>query len=193
VILAAALLRINNMTLDKKKTQILKIAFLGFLILSCFLISFLFKEIKKSSKSLSLTKRELAVIAEKTKQTSVLKEKMSIISPDLEKIKKVFINTETPIDFFQFLEKTAKDQQISIKTSISAKIEKENALAFNLSLAGPFPNCLQFLGKLETAPYLIEIENFTARQLPQEVILQGYKEIPYADTDLNVIIKVFSQ
>ena len=181
------------MILDKKKTQILGIAFLGFLILSCFLASFLFKEIKKSSKSLSLTKRELAIIIGKTKQTSVLKEKMSILRPDLEKIKRVFINTETPIDFFQFLEKTAKDQQISIKTSISAKMEKENALAFNLSLAGPFPNCLQFLGKMETAPYLIEIENFTARQLPQEVTLQGYKGIPYADTDLSVIIKVFSE
>jgi len=182
----------------QKKIKIGLAVFLGigFLLLT-FVIYPLFEEIKKSSEELLLARQELAFIEEKTKQAPLLKEKFLAFKSDLEKIQKLFVDPEAPINFLQFLEKTAKNCNVVIDISLLPTREKEVVffpfLSFRLSLIGSFPNCMKFLEKLEMAPYLIEIKDLTTRRLTEDQLKsEKYKEFSLGDVEFYLLIKVFA-
>jgi len=181
-----------------KKTLTISIIFGIALVLIVFFIYFLFAEIKKNSQDLILAKKELISLQAKIENLQNFKEIYKTLEPDLEKIDLMLIDLEVPIDFIKFLEKTGEDSGVLIDISpISIrKIETDPwpSIGFQIALTGSFPNCLKFLEKIETSPYLIEIQNLIIRRLTAEEIKSKKFEIfSLGDISGVLSIKVFTK
>ncbi|MBL7156217.1 MAG: hypothetical protein ISS87_01285 [Candidatus Pacebacteria bacterium] len=186
----------NNLN---KKIYIELIIFLivGLLIF-LLIISPLFKGIKAVYKEIFDTRESMASLQTKNQQDSALREQFKSFSYDLEKIQGLFIDLEMPIVFLQFLEDTGENTNVLIETSLlSEKEEKTDsfpALNFQLTLTGSSSDCLEFLEKLETVPYLIEIDDLTIRRLNENQLKQEkYEQFSDGDVVFNLVIKVFAK
>lgn len=157
-----------------KKTIVFSIIFgIATLALIFVVINPLFKGIKKSSEEFITARKELVLSKEQAEKFEEFKEVYKELKPNLEKIDKLFINPEIPIDLIKFWEKQAKDSELSIKISPVFIDMPENdpwkSMGFRLTLIGSFPDFLKFLEKTETSPYLIEIQNLNAEKTIQGV------------------------
>ena len=94
--------------------------------------------------------------------------------PSLEKVDNLFVDSEVPVEFIAFLEKTAEETQVEIGiSSISLGKNADDLWSFNafqITSNSSFPNFLKFLEKLETSPYLIRIQNLNIYRLAEEEI-----------------------
>lgn len=185
------------MNLQNKIYLISAIFGLIILVLIVFFVSPLFKEIKKNSQDLIAFKKELISLEAKIENLRKFKEIFKTLEPDSEKIDKLLVDSEVPIDFIKFLEKTASDSQVLIEiSSTSFKIVQTDpwpSLGFQIILTGSFPNYLKFLEKLETSPYLTEIQNLIVRRLSENEIRLMAKTLSLGDVKATLSIKVFTK
>lgn len=182
----------------KRKIQILLVFFFGItILLVIFLIYPLFSGIKKISQDFLSQKEELLTLEKKVENLEKFKIIFPEISGDLEKIDNLFVDREVPVDFIRFLEKTSRDSQVSLKISAGGalKIEKDPwpSISFQLFLAGPFPSLSQFLEKLESSIYLIEIQNLNISRLSEtELKSKEFEKFSLGDVKATLSIKVFT-
>jgi hypothetical protein len=84
---------------------------------------------------------------------------------------------EVPVEFIGFLEKTAANSSVNIEISPLPVTKDEtdawSSLNFQIAANGSFPHLLLFIEKLESSPYLIEIQSLTISQLTGEKIPAG--------------------
>jgi len=183
----------------RKKIIIFSIIFgLISLALVCFVIYPLFKEIKKNSGELISLKRELALSKNETEKFGEIKEVYENLEADLEKIDKLFIDSEVPVELIQFWETIAKDSglliNISPTSSTTAEGETWDSIGFQITLSGSSSNFLEFLEKTETGPYLIEIQNLVVKKITGgEFVVEGYTEFSSEDVNANLLIKVYTK
>jgi len=149
----------------------------------------LLADIKKDSQDFILQKNSFAELQLREENFKKLRDFYQSHQEELKKIDDLFIDSETPIEFIEFLEKEAKKSSLAIEvfTNYSKKSESEkwNFSNYQLSVRGSFPNTLRFLGKIETAPYLIEISNLDIRKMSGEN-LEG-------NVRANLTIKVYAK
>ncbi len=123
----------------------------------------LFKRIIKNSQEIIEVRKEIVLSQGKAGGISQIEKDFKKLKPDLEKIDSLFVDSEAPIGLIEFLEKTAANSGVSIKIKpVSLKESKEdswNSIGFQITTISSSDNSLRFLEKLETAPYLIEIQN----------------------------------
>ncbi len=176
------------MTSDKKIIVISVFFGIVIIILISFVVYPLFRGIKKNSQDFILARKELISSKSETEKFEQFKEIYVSLQKDLEKIDELFINPEVPIDLIRFLREIAKDAGISIDISPSPLETTETAswdsIGFRLTLTGPFPDCLKFLEKIETGPYLIEIYDLSSKK---------YEEFFVRDVRTNLTIKVYTK
>ncbi len=149
---------------------------LFFIVSIILLISFVIypalKEISINSKEVISQKEKLISLEFKIENLEGLRIGYGQLSPELEKINNLFINHELPIEFISFLEGIAKTSKVEIKISLASfnKAEKEKWAFLNLQInaIGSFPQFLSFLEKIETAPYLTEIQNLSVNGSKEE-------------------------
>lgn len=159
-----------------------------------FVIYPVFKEIKTSSEDLISEKQNFTSLEIKIENLRNSQAFLSKIKPNLEKINQLFIDFEVPVDFINFLEKTAKecDVVIEILALPSKEIEKDSwpSVLFQISSIASFDKFLKFLEKIENSPYLIELQGLNIRKLSEKEI---EKEIEIEiETELNDVKVVFS-
>ena len=74
---------------------------------------------------------------------------------------KLFIDPDMPLDFIGFLEATAADCGITASLTPSAKSKEEKdywpSINFQVQLTGDFPSSMKFLKKIESSPYLTDV------------------------------------
>ena len=162
-----------------KKTAVISIIFEVIItILFCFVIYSLLSGVRNNSQELILAKRELVLFKTKTEEFEQCKEAYGGLKTDLEKIDELFINPDVPVDLIKFWRKTANDSGLLIDispTSVEAtETTSWDSIGFRLSLIGSFSNFLRFLEKIETAPYLIEIQNLSAKNSKQFLTIKVY-------------------
>lgn len=156
------------MTMEKR-TNISIIIFLSLIFLiNLFVVFPLLKEINSSSQWLVSEKSRFLSLDEKIgelKRFDVLyKDRAEILG----QVDALFIDSDVPIDFINFLERTG--QQSSVGLDIApfsvGKSEKDSwpFLNFQVTVSGQFPAFLNFLEKIENSPYLIEIQGLTISQ-----------------------------
>lgn len=180
------------MTINTPKKNYLFLAI--FIFLSIILIIFgvfpLFKEIRKSSQEIVSQKQQLFALAAKIENLEKFKIIYQNLKPSLEKINALFVDSEVPVEFIRFLEKTSQESQILIEISPAMPIKTDKdywpSIAFQIISTGSFPNFLRFFEKLETSPYLIEIQNLNIAEVNEENL--GLKNI-----EAVFIIKVFTR
>jgi len=181
----------------KNKINLLSILFL---FLSIFLITFsiypLLEDIKNNSKEIISQKKEVLSLENKIKDIEEFRKNYVKIKPNLEKIETLFTNSEAPIDFISFLEKTSQDCQVSIKIAPVAITSEEPwpSLSFSITSAGSFPNFLRFLEKIESGSYLTEIQNLSIRRLQDtELKSKEFENLSLGDIQASFLIKVFAK
>lgn len=156
------------------------------LLLICFLIYPLVQGIKRNSQDLVRAKEELTLFQTKLQEVEQTRESYNKLKSDLDKIDNFFVDCEVPIDFIKFLEKTASDAGLSIDISpVSLKIGEAaswNSIGFSLILIGSFPDFSKFLEKIETAPYLLEVQGLGVKRY----------EISPSNIKADLTIKVYT-
>ena len=138
--------------------------------LIAFLISSPFKEIEKKSNEILSQKAVLMTLEAKTDNLEKFKLFAENNKLNLEKVENVFLESDMPVDFIDFLEKIARDCQVSFKvSSLTKQTDKEIWPAFlvQLSSLSSFSNFSRFLDKLGSNNYLIETQSLNVRRLTE--------------------------
>lgn len=154
---------------SRKKIIIYPLIFLAAaLIIISVLIYPLFFSIRKSSEKIIFLKEKINFSQKEIEEIQQAKGTSESINSVLEKLERVFINSEVPVDFIRFLEKTAGESSVEIDISSFSAGNKESdpweSLGFQLNLTGAFPDFLRFLNIIEKSPYLIEISNLNIQK-----------------------------
>ena len=143
-----------------------------------FLIYPLFREMRMDSEDLISQKQKIISLEKKIENLGKFQIIWQGIEPDFQKIEKLFIDPEVPVEFISALEAIAKDCQMTIEISSfpSSRTEKDlwSSLFFQISSATSFSKFLKFLEKIETSPYLIEISSLNVRKLTEAELAQPF-------------------
>jgi Tfp pilus assembly protein PilO len=167
---------------EKNKIIFSLISFCFFVLLLIFFLIFpLFKEIKNYSKEIISKKEGGLLLEKKLEDIENFKKNYLHIKENLEKIENLFVNLETPVDFIRFLENNSQDLSIKISLAGIGKEEKGwSYLNFSINTRGSFTQFLKFLEKIESSPYLIEINSLNIKRSEKEI-------------EANFLIKVFAK
>ncbi len=183
--------------MEKNKKTIIALI-LGFFVLAGLFAAILkiLKDIPANSEAFISQKKELALLENKTKGLQEFEKEYKINAEGLDKIDKLFINFENPVDFINFLNylrNTAADSGVSINIfPPSPKKEASGSpwpsITFQVSGSGRFLNLMRFLEKIENSPYLIEISGLSAK------ITKGdEKKISQDEINATLSLTVFAQ
>ncbi|MCK4781781.1 hypothetical protein KAS79_02535 [Candidatus Parcubacteria bacterium] len=130
-------------------------------------------EIRESSEQFSEIKNNLALLEVKTENIEEIKQDYQSFRTDSDKINKLFIDFDAPLEFIRFLEKNAEDSGLLIKISSVSSMENEAdfwpSLIFQMTLDGSSSDFLRYIQKIENSPYLIEITNLSVRKVENKV------------------------
>jgi len=139
----------------------LTVFFIVLISLITFVAYPLFAEIKGSSEDFISEKEKLLLLQQEKGKFHEEKAVFENYDQDLEKLDKLFISPESFMEFVHFLEASAQNYQVEIEKSIKREEEGDpwGSTTFQISATGFFPSLLQFLERLQNAPYLIEILN----------------------------------
>jgi len=181
----------NKINLSSVIFSILIISLIAFLIYP------LFKEIKNNSEDLISKKQKLLSLETKIENLEEIQSLWQEIEPSLKKIDQLFINSEMPVEFISFLETTARDCEVPIEISSALPDKKEKdpwpSLFFQISSTASFSKFLRFLAKIETSPYLVEVQNLNARRLAEkELKLEEFEKLSLDDAKITLSIKVYT-
>lgn len=157
------------------------------LVLGFFAIYPALSDIQKKSGEIVAKKAAVESLRQRTLNVSEFKSRLPNIQPDLDKIDGLFIDSDTPIDFIEFLERQTENLSAELEIAASPVKKDEpdlwNSMNFHLDLTSSFSNFLRFLESLESGPYLVEIINLNIRRL----------EKPAGDINSLLLIKVFTK
>lgn len=182
----------------KRKIYLISVLFI-FLILGLLfcLISPLFSTIKKDSLEYLSQKENLISTEKKKKELINIEKTYADIEPNLAKIDALFVNPEEPVEFINFLEKSAQELNLSIQISLINKEAGEKpwpGIYFQIKTAGSFSNFMKFLEKLESAPYLIEVENMNIKRASEtQARFETIKTLKTGDVQITLDIKVYTR
>lgn len=155
-------------------------------------------DIQKESQNLISLQESLLAIDIKMNNLKSFKASLSDINVSSKKFDQLFINDKAPVTFVRFLEKSAREANIVMEISAnqSSKSSKKimwPILSFQIKTFSPFPNFLEFLEKIESSPYLIEIQSLNIKHVvAKELSEQGLEVLSSKDVNVNLTIRVFT-
>lgn len=167
------------------------------ILLVVFLIYPLYKDIRNNSQELISQKQNLIYLEDKLESIEEFRKNHREIKQNLEKTKTLFVNSEAPVGFIGFLERTSQACQASIGISPSSITRNAKDpwphIAFQINSISSFPNFLKFLDKLESSPYLIEIQGLSINQLTErELRSEELETFSVGDIRASLSIKAFA-
>ncbi len=181
----------------KKETILISLVslFVGVAILFS-IVFFLGGEIKKNSEKIIEIRRKL--IFSERESVSDIQSHFDEIKPDLEKIDSLFVDSDAPVEFIEFLEKTSTRSDIFLEINPTSLEKEENSIwegvGFQIKAVGSSENCLRFLEKLEYSLYMTEIQSLSFSKLKKESLKsERYEEFSLGDVILNIKIKAFTK
>ncbi len=164
-----------------KITRKINLSIFIFVVSAALIVAFIiypfFNDIKIGSKEMISQKENLAILEAQMANL----ENFKIIYKDLEeiseKIDRLFVNPEVPVEFIGFLENTAEEYHLKIEIfpASARAVEKDlwSYITFQISTSGSFTNFLKFQKRMENGPYLIEIQNLSIGRLTESGEIQA--------------------
>lgn len=179
------------MTTKNKINLSIVISLISAILIFVFVIHPTFQEIETNSRELVSQKEGLSYLEARI---TVL-EKFKIFSREskeiLEKTDSLFTDSEVPVEFISFLERSSRESQLEIGIlPISVgKTRKDPwpSLVFQVTATGLFSDFLSFLERMENSPYLIGIQKLDVNKLAREEVL------PTGEVKAVFNIKVFTK
>jgi type III secretory pathway component EscR len=176
------------MTLKKKIITLAVFLLVLSILLIVFVISPLFSEIKRISRDFPTQKQNLAALQKEVENLEKFKRDWPEISSDLERVSHLFFinDPKALIDFRNFWKKNAQNSQVSLEISLASSPRAAEAdlwpsTIFNLTAAGSFSSLLNFLEKLQSSDYLIDIQALNITRLTE------------GDVKALILIKVYNE
>lgn len=162
------------------------------------LVISLVKDIKRNSQEFLLERKALTLMEREFQEFENFEKNSAFYQSNLEKLDKLFLNPEVPIDFVQLLEEESKNIGLLIKISPSIITSRENdpweSIGFQILLTGSFPNCLKFLEKLQVSPWLLEVQRTEVKRITEkEFQSERLKDFSLGDVSLSIILKVYTK
>ncbi len=142
-----------------------------------------FQKIKTNYEELSFQKERYLLFKYKKLNIEKLRNDYFRIEPQLKEVENLFLKTETPVSFLNYLEEAGDLSGLgSVNiSSISQMKEKDSwpYLSVQISVTSGFSKFLNFLQRLENAPILLQIENLNISKKEDGSIVS------------NMLLKVF--
>lgn len=178
---------------NKTHTTFLILA-LAILLLSVFLIWPLLKSIEKNSNDLISTKNDIVALAVQIKSIENFKNNYEEYKVNLEKMEQMFFDPNNPVNFIEFLENAAYNYQVVSQINLSS-VDSQGFIIFQVSSKGDFSKILNFIKKIETGPYLAEIQNLNIKNsvLDQDKEPNIFKNYSSRKVDATFSIKTFTK
>lgn len=169
-----------------------------FLAIAFFVILPIVQSIQGDSRELSMIKKAQSTFSKEKETFQKFEEVYKLLETDLEKTENIFVNSEVPINFIDFLEKTAYDSNILVEIFsvdlIKDKKDTWSSLSFQLEIFGSFPDCLRFLEKLENSTYLIDVQGLSIGRLDEDSLeSQKLSRFFIGDISTKISLKVFAK
>lgn len=162
----------------------------------------LLKTIQENSTSLASQNYKLTLLKKEIETFRETEDLYKKSQENIEKIDKIFIEPDNPIDLINFLKEKAEkynlhNEILSLKKTPAdsiGEIEPWPSVSLQISSTGPFIGFLKFLKNLESGPYLTEILNISIKRLTADE-LQGekLKMFSLGDVSATLLIKVYSK
>jgi hypothetical protein len=184
--------------LKRKIFFILIILILIAFSLMLLLIISLTKDIRKNSEEFLLKRKALASMEREFQEFENFERNSAFYQSNLEKLDNLFLNPEVPIDFIQFLEEESGNLGLLIKIFPSIVTSRETdpweSIGFQILLTGSFPNSLKFLEKLQTSPWLLEIQRTEVQRISEkELQSEELKDFSLGDVFFSIILKIYTK
>lgn len=177
------------MSINKKIYISLSIVGVLTILAIFFMISPLLEKIKDNSSRLFSEKEKTAQLLQEKENLEKLEQSYNFRRSDLEKIETLLVKEDIPVEFIDFLEKTAADSNVQINiSSLTKKTEKDDPwqnLFLKITANGLFADFLKFLEKLENSLYLIEVSDLNIKKTSEAEISTGV----IADFSMKVFAK----
>ena len=142
-----------------------------FFILFFLVLLPLFKDIDFLSSELLFQNRAIKLFDLRDKNINTFKKSYNLKIDEIKTLESVFISREAPINFIEFLEKEAADNNLEIKIKPlninSIKNKNWQPIGFTVIVGGDFPNCLKFLDRLENNHWLVDILNLRMERISE--------------------------
>lgn len=152
------------MAIKKEIYIIILVSFLLFVFLILIFVYPLLKGIQQDSQQIISQKNDIFLLQNEFNEAQNFQMKYETYKPDLDKLDQMFIDSQNPVDFIEFIEKTALDS--GVKTGISTpSFSQDGSLNFvdlQITCSGDFSKVLKFINALETGNYLIQVQNLDA-------------------------------
>ena len=165
--------------MKSKRTIIATIGiFAGIAVLFSVLVLYpIFQGILQDNETVLGQKQELLQIQESKKRSHEFESISQGYADEFVRLQALFVNRETPLSFFRFLDETALGLGIRMEKSPGnvQYITQDPWPSFQVRLVGegPYPNVVAFVEKVENAPYLVEIQTFTITESGQSLESPG--------------------
>ncbi len=136
------------------------------LILALFFILPAINDIKNEAENLSLEQNKIASFENFRQKVENFKKDYDSYSENLNKIDRIFIDSQNPVAFLEFLEKSASDSGVLLEVSpiFVSRQGADNFADMQISCQGSFEEVLNFLRRIELGDYLIKVENLTIKE-----------------------------
>ena len=176
---------------------LISIILIAFILMLLLVIS-LIKDIRKNSEEFLLERKALTSMEREFQEFEDFERNSAFYQSNLEKLDKLFLNPEVPIDFIQFLEEESGNLGLLIKIFPSIITSRETdfwqSIGFQILLTGSFPDSLKFLEKLQTSPWLLEIQRTEVQRISEKDLqLERLKDFSLGDISFSIILKVYTK
>lgn len=151
-----------------------------------------------ASSQLSEKKGLTEAIYKNWDKLSAAQKSLDEVGPQIDTLNQSLINKDEPIDFINTLENLARDTdnifEINLTNSQADPKKKEDALFFQIKLAGSFSNAMHFLNYLENMKYRAQIQSLDISKTGTIVFESSEnKEIPPGSVYTTIGLKAFTQ
>lgn len=140
-------------------------------------------------------KREILQLEEDAKNTREFEMLSGQYAKEFERQEELFVDSETPIAFFRFLDETAAEFNLKIQKAPSPvqQFAQDRWPSFEVRLAGGggYPDVMAFLQKIENAPYLLEAQTLTISA--KRGFSSEQSPVAAGQVDFSLSLKVFTK
>ncbi|MBI2098653.1 MAG: hypothetical protein HYT49_03350 [Candidatus Wildermuthbacteria bacterium] len=151
----------------------------------------IFQGVVGDHKEVLAYKRELIQLREDEESSIEFERLASTYAREFGRMKNLFVDSATPIEFFRFLDEAAASFRLQIEKTPGPvqRLQGDRWPSFEVRLAGGglYPDTMAFLQKIENAPYLLEVGTLTMGQRKSFAGQQNQGEIEF-----SMSIKVFA-
>ena len=154
----------------------------------------LFVQIRKNIAQILLQEQTIAQMEIRKIEIKNLKKDYQKVQANLEKMRRLFVDPQEPLNFVKFLEEIAVISGVDITLAFLRRTEKDEnlwpSLSFRVSLQSSFENFMRFLDQIESSFFLVKIESLRLNRIEEKRIREEAPKVREIEAVLD--IKVYS-